>query len=335
MPHIAANAEEIPLGKTIQYQDGVLTVKLPKQLDVHAMALLWAPCMARLAAYRPKQLQLDASHVVYCDGAGAELIIALMAKQRTWKGSTDVHGLLSKGQDLLAFMSGLPAPKLSPKAKTKLWLVRVGQATSMCYKAFEVWVTFLGQVLVMLGRFCRNPGKLPWRDAWSVVAAVGPDAWPIVALMGVLFGLILGFQSLIALQQFGAQIYVANLVGVAMMRELAPLMTAVILIGRSGSAFAAELGGMTINQEVDALQTMAIDPVHFLVLPRVLATTLMMPCMTLLLLFFSLIGCGVVMHLLGYSTSLYIMQLQQALTLSDLLTGLVNRLFPKPSLRCP
>jgi phospholipid/cholesterol/gamma-HCH transport system permease protein len=252
---------------------------------------------------------------------------ALMAKQRAWKGTSKVHDLLPAGQDLLAFVTDLPAPKLPSKAKTAHPLVRIGQAASMYYAVFVRWVVFFGQVLVAFGRFFKRPSQLPWRDVWSVFAAVGPNAWFIVALMGTLFGLILGFQSLIALRQFGAQIFVANLVGVSMMRELAPLMTAVILIGRSGSAFAAELGGMSINQEVDALRAMAIDPIRFLVMPRVLAAVVMMPWMSMVMLFFSLVGCGVVMKLLGYSMSLYMAQLQQALSLADLLTGLVKTFF--------
>lgn len=327
MPSHLSHSQAFSPHDAIQYADGVCTIQLPERLDVHAMATLWEPCMAMLAKHQPKHLDLNAAKVDYCDGAGAELITALMAKQADWQGSSKVHDLLTAGQDLLDFVTGLPAPKQVVDPQKPHLLVRIGQAATQYYGVFVRWVVFLGQVLVAFARFCRRPSQLPWRDVWSVFAAVGPESWFILALMGMLLGLILGFQSLIALRQFGAQLFVANLVGVSMMRELAPLMSAVILIGRSGSAFAAELGGMTINQEVDALHTMAIDPIRFLVMPRVLAALLMMPWMTLAMLFFSLVGCGIVMHLLGYSMSLYLVQLQHALALSDLLGALIKTFF--------
>ena len=107
-----------------------------------------------------------------------------------------------------------------------------------------------------------------WRDVWRICEQVGADALPIVALISFLLGMILAFQSAVPMKRFGAEIFVADLIGLSMLRELGPLMTAILLAGRSGAAFAAEIGTMRVNQEVDALTTMGLDPVRFLVTPR-------------------------------------------------------------------
>jgi len=120
-----------------------------------------------------------------------------------------------------------------------------------------------------------------WRDVWRISERVGADGLPIIALIAFLLGLILAFQSAVPMKRFGAEIFVADLIGLAMVRELGPLMTAILLAGRTGAAFAAEIGTMTVNQEVDALTTMGLSPVRFLVTPRIIAAVLMTPLLTL------------------------------------------------------
>src|SRR5204862_2780630 len=126
-----------------------------------------------------------------------------------------------------------------------------------------------------------HPRGVRWRDALLVAENAGVNAVPIIALICFLIGLIMAFQSAIPMRQFGADIYVADLVALSMLRELGPLMTAIILAGRSGSAFAAELGTMKVNEEIDALTTMGLDPVRFLVVTRVLAAVCITPLLTL------------------------------------------------------
>src|SRR5438093_13178785 len=133
----------------------------------------------------------------------------------------------------------------------------------------------------------RHPSSVRWRDVWLICEKVGADALPIVALISFLLGVILAFQSAIPMKKFGAEIFVADLIGLAMLRELGPLMTAILLAGRSGAAFAAEIGTMKVNEELNALTTMGLDPVRFLVVTRILAALLMVP---LLSLFADLIG---------------------------------------------
>ena len=142
-------------------------------------------------------------------------------------------------------------------------------------------VEFLGQAVAALGSAVRHPSTIRWRDVAVICERVGADALPIVALISFLLGLILAFQSAIPMKKFGAEIFVADLIGLSMLRELGPLMTAILLAGRSGAAFAAEIGTMRVNQEIDALTTMGLDPVRFLVTTRVIAAVLMTPLLTL------------------------------------------------------
>ena len=134
----------------------------------------------------------------------------------------------------------------------------------------------------------------------------------------------MAFQAAIPMRQFGAEIFVANLIGLSMLRELGPLMTAIILAGRSGSAFAAELGTMKVNEEIDALTTMGIDPVHFLVVPRVISAVLMTPLLALFSDLLGLIGGAVVLLSLGFPLITYINQVLSAVAFGDLLGGLVK-----------
>src|SRR5918912_3238232 len=141
-------------------------------------------------------------------------------------------------------------------------------------------VTFIGELVAALGRAMVHPREVRWSDAFRVAEEAGVNALPIISLMGFLIGLILAFQSASQLKIMGAEVFVADLVAVSVVRELGPLMTAILLAGRSGAAFAAELGTMKVNEEVDALTTMGLGPVRFLVVPRVLAGILMGPLLT-------------------------------------------------------
>jgi phospholipid/cholesterol/gamma-HCH transport system permease protein len=142
-----------------------------------------------------------------------------------------------------------------------------------------------------------------------------------------LFGLILAFQSAIPLKQFGAQIFVVNILGIAVTRELGPLMTAIILAGRTGSAFAAELGTMKVNEELNALDTMGLEPVQFLIAPRIVAAITMVPLLVVLADFAAIAGGGLVMRSMGYTWVALANQLQNAVSLGDVFGGLFKSLF--------
>jgi phospholipid/cholesterol/gamma-HCH transport system permease protein len=159
-----------------------------------------------------------------------------------------------------------------------------------------------------------------------VAEKAGAGAVGITALMGFLIGLILAFQASIAMAMFGAEIYTADLVVIATFRELGPLITCFVLASRSGSAFAAELGTMKVNEEIDALRTMGIDPVRFLVLPRIIAAVFVTPLLTMFNNLLALVGCFVVMVATGFAPEVVVNQLHHAADLVDLLGGLAKTL---------
>ncbi|GJM06389.1 MAG: glycoprotein endopeptidase metalloprotease [marine bacterium B5-7] len=303
-------------------QPHVLRLAFEGILTANTLPTLWQQCIDAQQTHQPQQLIVDASAITHCDGAGISLFDVLKEKQDSSNKQFSLQGLAPKFQQLFALISQHPtdntakeSPKLDP-------IARLGQATLNILDYLKANVIFLGEFLIELMYVLKHPKQLRWKDAWKFCEIVGPNALPIILLIGFLLGLIMGFQSSIALQQFGAEIYVTNLVGVSLIRELGPLMTAILITGRTASAFAAEIGTMTVNQEIDALNTMGLKPMRFLVLPRLFAATLMTPFLNIFMILAGLIGCAVVMQTLGFSMTLYLHQLQSAVTLTDLFGGL-------------
>lgn len=171
--------------------------------------------------------------------------------------------------------------------------------------------------------------RLRWRSIFEQMVRIGYESLPIVALISFFVGLIIAMQSAYQLKQFGATIYVANLTAVSIIRELAPLLTAIIITGRNGSAITAEIGTMKVSEEIDALQTMGFNPISFLVVPRTLAMLIMVPCLTVIADFIGIFGGYVLtMATLDDVTSVrYINQTIEALTFKDLSSGLVKSFF--------
>ncbi len=167
-----------------------------------------------------------------------------------------------------------------------------------------------------------------WRSTFEQMVRIGYESIPIVCLIAFFIGLIISMQSAYQLQQFGATIFVANLVAVSITRELAPLLTAIVVTGRSGSAITAEIGTMQVSEEIDALKTMGFNPVKFLVVPRMLAIVVMLPCLTILADFVGILGGYVIaMGTLDITSLRYISQTTTALVFRDLFSGLVKSLF--------
>jgi phospholipid/cholesterol/gamma-HCH transport system permease protein len=183
-------------------------------------------------------------------------------------------------------------------------------------------VAFLGEALVAVLRLPTRRRMLRFGDLLRFADDAGVCALPLVVLLGFLMGMILAFQSAIPMHRFGADLFVADLVTISLVRELGPLLSAVILAGRTGSAFAAEIGTMKVNQEVDALVTMGLDPMTMLVLPRLIAVMLVLPALALALDVAGLLGMTVVMRGLGFPTASILHQVQGAAGVADLLGGL-------------
>lgn len=204
-------------------------------------------------------------------------------------------------------------------------LARLGQLGLAAWTGGAEFAEIVGDSVLSLGRIVAGKGAFNWRDFGITLYETSVGALPIVGLISFLTGLILAFVGSVQLEKFGAAIYVANLVALGMVREMGALMTAIIMAGRTGAAFAAQIGSMKVNEEIDALKTLAISPQDFLVTPRLLALFIMMP---LLCLYSDLIGmaggASVALGLMDISWSQYLTQTHKAMTLVDVGTGLIK-----------
>lgn len=195
------------------------------------------------------------------------------------------------------------------------------QAQSGVYDAMR----FIGEAVLAAGNLIRGKAQFRWPDAFVVMQEVGPEALGVVALINFLVGVILAFVGAVQLRQFGASIYVADLVAIGTVREMGCLMTGIILSGRTGAAFAAQLGTMKVNEEIDAFKTFGISPVEFLVLPRIVALLLMMPLLCVFADAIALFGGYVVsVSMLDMTSVEYFNRSVDAITLSSFLLGIIK-----------
>ncbi len=184
-------------------------------------------------------------------------------------------------------------------------------------------LTFLGEITLSFGRFIRGKANYQRSDLWVTIQETGAEAFPIVSLIAFLVGVILAFVGVVQLNKFGAGIYVADLVAVGVVREMGAIMAGIIMAGRTGAAFAAQLGTMKVNEEIDALTTMGIDPIDFLVLPKLLALIVMMPLLSIYANLLGILGgASVSLSILDVSVYQYMVQTIQSVDLVDFSGGL-------------
>jgi phospholipid/cholesterol/gamma-HCH transport system permease protein len=268
---------------------------------------------------------VSATDLEYCDGAGIAYLhrLARQAEERGIPFTLD--GLDDRFRKLLdAFAGGDFAAEKNARTTFAHLPQQIGQfAVDLCTDFVDL-IVFVGHVAAASWETVKNPRRIRWRDVFLIAENVGVNAIGIVALISFLIGLIMAFQSALPMKQFGAVIYVTDIVAISMLRELGPLMTAIIIAGRSGSAFAAELGAMKVNEEINALSTMGLDPVKFLVVTRTAAAVIMTPLLVLFSDLMGVIGGGVVILSLGFPVTTYVNQLLGAVELSDLFSGLLK-----------
>lgn len=268
---------------------------------------------------------LDLSGVRKMDAIGAAALEVACTRLRAGGGQVRLHGV---SEVAASAMRSLPAiSEDGTKARKKGLFEALGAGALDWLAAAGSLTQLLGEVLA---RGVLDPlrGKLPAMGLTAREAVrIGVDAFPVVALIGLLLGLILGFQAAHQLRQFGANIFVANLVGLGMVREFGPLMTAIILAGRSGSSITAELGTMVVREEVDALRTMGIDPVRYLVVPKIYAITVTGPALAIFSMAIGVVGgFFIAITFLDLAPGAYWSQIQSALGLNDFGHGVAKSL---------
>jgi len=255
------------------------------------------------------------------------LIIALLAVHREAVNQNielDGTGLQDGARRLLNLAFAVAEREGARRhAKRKRFFERVGDSVIEVTEGGKDLLTFTGELVLSFGRFARGTATYLRSDLLQYIQEAGAQAFAIVSVISFLIGMIFAFVGVMQLNMFGAGIYTADLVAVAMVREMAPIMTAIIMAGRTGAAYAAQIGTMKVNEEIDALETLGMQPIDFLVMPRVIALVLMMPLLTMYGSLMGILGgmmVGVVM--LDISLVQYVAQTQSAVGLDSLFGGL-------------
>jgi phospholipid/cholesterol/gamma-HCH transport system permease protein len=276
---------------------------------------------------RAAAVAVDLAGISYMDSAGLLTLFRLEEKICRMGRS---HAYLHVSPEIQRLMglidrAGLARPPLHSEEASGGVIEAMGDTGFRIAGDFSAMMTFLGDLVAALTHIIGHPRDVRWGDVLFSMRRAGAEGLPIVGLISLLIGLIIAFMSSLQLKQFGANIYVASLVAVAIVRELGPIMTAILVAGRSASAYAAEIGSMVVNDEVDALATMGFDPIRFLAVPKLIATVLVLPLLTLYADLFGIVG-GMIVGAMGLDLTpyTYLRESQQAISAFDLISGLVK-----------
>ena len=282
---------------------------------------------SELRSSRPTRLTIDGSSL----GAWDSIFMAFLLQCHDYCDTQDIalenHNMPAGVDKLLAVATAVqpyqPAAQDPPS-----WLSTLNPRHLLRTVTLDIResLSFTGEVTIALSRLVRGKANTRFSDFWGFCFQAGPNAFAIITLTSVLVGMILGYLGAVQLKQFGAEVYVANLVVIGMLREMGVLMTAIVMAGRTGAAYAAQLGTMQTNEEIDAITTMGISPIEFLVLPRMLALIIIMPLLTIYADILGILGGGIVAGSLGVSPIQYIVQGEAALSFIDIVVGLLKAL---------
>lgn len=275
-PHPEFQLERVDAG------GGVTEVRLGGKLTFAQGSAFWSELRSGGLISPHADVRFDLSRVVAIDGGSMALLVQTKWDLEAGGGRCELVGGQGAVQKILELYQGDARPARRAPQKAESALAQIGRGTFDALVEVQLVLGFLGDMVLSIGGVLRRPRTGNWHDVAPLMNRTGADAVPIVVLINFLLGFVMAFQSAVQLKQFGANIYVADLVGLSITRELGPLMTAIIVCGRSGAAFAAELGTMKVSEEVDALRTMGMGTLRFLVLPRMVALFLVMPILTML-----------------------------------------------------
>lgn len=292
--------------------------ELPLAIETVTAALVTSPGV--------EELTFDSATLGDWDSGFLAFLLALSRHCRQQGVQLRAEGLPSGAQRILALTSAAPAhTAIESPAGGESFLVRLGALTERFWRRGVEIFDFLGEITEAFGRLVTGKGHLRSRDLIATMQACGVASLPIVSLISFLVGVIFAFVGVMQLQMFGAQIYVASLVGISIVRIMGEIMTGIVLAGRTGSAFAAQLGTMQVNEEIDALTTCGINPVDFLVLPRLIALFVMMPLLCLYADFMGILG-GLTIGVLFFDLNIleYLRMTDEAVRLQDFAVGLFH-----------
>ena len=305
---------------------GQAELRLRGELRFPDAAALWRELRAQVAqAARGQALDFEMSGVEQVDGGAMALLASARAELHRLGVKSEFVAASAQVREIIHLYGGdQPAARLK-RRRAKGTLDQLGSATLEILEELQLVLAFLGQMMISgLGLILR-PGSANWRELPPTMERSGADAVPIIFLINFLVGLAMSFQAAAQLRRFGANLFIADMIGISAVRELGPLMTAIVICGRSGAAFAAELGFMRVNEEIDALRTMGFGEMRFLVLPRALALVLVVPLLTVLADLAGILG-GLVVGVgsLDLTMTGFLQQLARAVSIWDISSGLIK-----------
>ena len=303
--------------------DGALVVRLAGAWQLSSTLPPVSTVERQLSDSAPRRIVFDSTRLGAWDSGLLTFLMDLDAVCARRGTQMDRSGLPTGVQRLLALAAAVPERTGARQATVApSWLARIGLAFTGARQPILDMLGFIGDATAAFGSLLRGRARFRRSDLLLLIQQAGADALGIITLISFLVGTILAFVGAVQLQQFGAAIYVADLVGIAMVREMGAMMTAIVIAGRTGAAYAAQLGSMKVTQEIDALTTMGISPLEFLVLPRMLALCLMMPLLCLYADFVGILGGGAVgVGMLHLAPLVYYNQTAAAVHLGDLVGG--------------
>jgi phospholipid/cholesterol/gamma-HCH transport system permease protein len=280
---------------------------------------------------RRNSVVIDLTAVEALDTGGAWLLTTLIARLEGEGVHVALHGATEAQMALIETVTkSLPNKEdiAGPRRGLLAWLERIGRHTTNNVRGFAELLGFFGLVIARLGNTLRHPGRLRLTSLVHHMQEVGFNAVPIVALMAFLIGVVLAFQGSAQLRQFGAEVFVVNMIAISILRELGILLTSIIVAGRSGSAFTAAIGSMKLREEIDAMRTLGLDPIEVLVLPRVIALLLMLPVLGFIANLTGLIGGALMSWIeLGVSPGMFVTRLYETTGIWHLAIGMIKAPF--------
>jgi phospholipid/cholesterol/gamma-HCH transport system permease protein len=301
--------------------DDTLAVRLGGDWRVTAPHPSWREV---LAGREPKRVRVDGAEVGAWDSALALFLREAQVACEAGGIPLALEHLPAGAVKLAGLLARRPAPPAKARGVPSL-VTAVGLATVRLWSEVKDISQLVGECVFSFGRFLRGQAQFRWRDCLSEMQQCGAMGLPIVGLISFLVGVIMAYQGAVQLRQFGADIYVADMVGLAVVREMGPMMAAIVLAGRTGAAFAATLGNMKANEEIDALETLGVSPVDFLVMPRMVALLFMMPLLAVYSNFLGIMGgLAISGAILDIPASLYWAETKTIVDLSDLWTGILK-----------
>jgi len=307
-------------------EDGHLIMRFEGKLDLAEIGDLWDKALMTLRADKINHLTLDLEKVGIVDTAGATLLHKLKQHCSEEGISVTEKNIPPSVQQFLEYIQKHSPQKLDSHVPAEKNLVaHLGERVQAHLIEARSFVRFLGEFLSAAASRLLRPHTLHFREILYHTQMVGVGAVPLLVSLSLLLGMLMVFQGMNSVRSFGADIYIADMVVISVTREMGPLLTAVVLSGRTGAAYAAELGTMKINQELDALAVMDLDVTHFLVLPRVFALMIADPLLTMISNAAGILGGLVTSYVvLGLSFESFLLEAQKTLSADDIYTGLIK-----------